>query len=164
MLYSGFYCIAPTSYCGMIRITHYVQGVGFVFLVVPFLEGQQAVIPPSPIQAVPEPPRERLVSPQIAAMLAASMPKYEPAQPVVEKPVEAPPSTNEPVVVMTPVTVIDSNANRAVSNKLQEEKERIAREKFNWKDGGTFFQNERTTLMLKYNPAHKGFDILNIKW
>ena len=148
----------------MIGITRYVPGVALFFQVVPFVNGQEAVTPPSSVHAESEPERKRSVSPQIAAMLAASMPKYEPAQRVVEKPVEVHSGANEQAVVMAPLVVNGDHESRLLLKKIREEKEKAAGEKFNWKDGGTILQKGRTTLELKFNPKNKGFDILNIKW
>jgi hypothetical protein len=111
------------------------------------------------------PQQTRMVSPKVAAMLAAAMPKYNPPKAVVAKPVEIDASAN--AVVMTRVVVTDStmeNKIHALVGKIREEKEKAAVEKFNWKDGGTILGTSRMNLMLKFVPKHKGFDILEIKW
>lgn len=100
------------------------------------------------------------------------MPKYEPSKAVDKKPGATHPLLNigvgsEPVVVMTPFVVADTVANPAsvlLAAKLQREKDRVAAEAFNWRDGGTFLERGPFALKLKYNSEHKGFDLLNLKW
>lgn len=100
------------------------------------------------------------------AALKAWLPAYESLSPVVNASVEPVAPSDDQAVKMAPLIVTESGRNRTLKQlaiKIQQDKDTIAAEAFNWKEGGTLFRRGSATLKFKYNPEHKGFDILNIK-
>ena len=87
---------------------------------------------------------------------------YAPPAPLAGGIASAMPSDRD-VVEMKPfhVTGTFEGVDRTIGEKAQKAKD----EAFNFKDGGTIMKlGDRTELKFKYNPLHKGWDILNILW
>ena len=111
------------------------------------------------------PPKERLVSPRVAALLAAAVAKIELAKPAPgmtekakdEKAADAP-------VVMAPVHVTESAQKRRLEERVAQQQDAPKPPGFTLKDGGTILEKGPYELKFKYNAEHKGFDILNLKF
>jgi hypothetical protein len=150
----------------MARTKSWAPTIALVILVPTFLRGEESnAVVSARADAVT--PRERLVSPRLAAALAASMPKYAPAKSVDKTPVLAQAGTSESIVLMSPVIVAETKTDREsrlLAEKLRDKKEAAALEAFNWQDGGTLLETGRAQVKLKYNAQHKGFDLLNLKF
>ncbi len=118
------------------------------------------------------PPRERLVSPHVAELLAASLPKLEsvklkPAADAAEKPkIETPKdeAAGKEIVVMTPFRVDESPISRHVLGLMEKQPGAPTTAPFTFKDGGTLWEKGPYELKFKYNAQHKGFDIFNLKF
>lgn len=125
--------------------------------------------PPSPPNPPAMPSRERLVSPRMAAMLAAALPKIAPLKPAKESDSrEAAPAKNappgEPVVMMDPVRVIESSVKRHLLELVEQQQEEMKKPTFTWREGGTILEKGRVTLELSYDPKYQDFKILNLKF
>lgn len=57
---------------------------------------------------------------------------------------------------------------RDADKAVYEQRERLEREKFSWKHGGTLLKLNKVPLKpelkWKYNPEHNGIDILSFSW
>lgn len=142
----------------------------------PLLAAPAPVPAPEPTPATatalaPAAPRERLISPRIAERLAALTPKYDPpAKTDSPSTTAAAPELGpdgEPIVRMDPFVVTDDQEERKykrVVEDMRQDKARIDLDAFTWKEGGTLVKTGRAEVKLKYNPEHKGFDLLNLKF
>lgn len=101
------------------------------------------------------------VSPEISSVIKLAFP-YAPPAPSTEAAAGAA-APDSDVVEMKPfhVTGTLEGADRAMGEKERKVKD----EAFTFKDGGTIMKlGNRIELKFKYNPLHKGWDILDIPW
>jgi hypothetical protein len=70
------------------------------------------------------------------------------------------------LLVLPELKVIEPRQKVALA--VREDRERLEREEFSWRHGGTIRKFERLpgkpVLMWKYNPEHNGIDLLNFSW
>ncbi len=113
------------------------------------------------------PPRERLVSPHVATLLAVAVAKAEAAKPATEKSRGKNPKdekTGDTAVVMAPVHVTESAQKRRLLERVTQQQDAPKAPAFTLQDGGTIFEKGPYELKFKYNAQHKGFDILNLRF
>ncbi|HUL54161.1 MAG TPA: hypothetical protein VLT83_12195 [Opitutaceae bacterium] len=78
----------------------------------------------------------------------------------------APPTSEDDVVAMAPFKVFGGY--RAVGQAIEEARARTKNDAFTPLNGGTILKKEHkhvlTEVKLKFDPLHKGFDILSFSW
>jgi hypothetical protein len=91
--------------------------------------------------------------------------KFEPPGERAEIP-DAPTTAPHGVIVLPELSVTEARRNVALA--VREDRERLERDEFSWRHGGTIKKLEKLpfkpTLMWKYNPEHNGIDLVNFSW
>ncbi|HVT82376.1 MAG TPA: hypothetical protein VHM90_17160 [Phycisphaerae bacterium] len=137
-------------------------------------EGRQPFLLPPPVSATDSSVPRAAAGSSSAADKANTVSANPEFFSVIKRafPYVPPPQTEEatvdagtsPAVEMKPFHVATSRITERVTKAFEERRQKQLEEAFNVKDGGRIGKIGPAAVGLKYNPQHKGWDILSIPW
>jgi hypothetical protein len=105
--------------------------------------------------------RKPPANPEVSASIRHSFPYVPSVEPVADEPKVDP---TLPVIEMKPFHVATGRIVERVTKGMEERRQKELEKAFNVKDGGRFGKIGPAEIGLKFDPKHKGWDILSIPW